>query len=83
MAQYFKHPFFAGLMHWLKQMEPKSYQQLQKTYTSSLEKLYQRDLERFFEDAYVRVSGSLPPVGASQDVTNVKKGEESDFFSDF
>jgi len=65
---------YAGLMHWLKQMEPKSYQQLQKTYTSSLEKLYQRDLERFFEDAYVRVSGSLPPVGASQDVTNVKKG---------
>merc|ERR1719445_2369125 len=65
---------YQGLMHWLKQMEPKSYQQLQKTYTSSLEKLYQRDLERFFEDAFVRVSGSLPAVGASQDVTNVKKG---------
>ena len=65
---------YAGLMHWLKQMEPKSYQLLQKTYTSSLEKLYQRDLERFFEDAFVRVSGSLPPVGASQDVTNVKRG---------
>ncbi len=26
-------------MHWLKQMEPKSYHQLQKTYTSSLGKL--------------------------------------------
>ena len=65
---------YAGLMHWLKQMEPKSYQHLQKTYTSSLEKLYQRDLERFFEDAFVRVSGSVPSVGASQDVTNVKKG---------
>ena len=65
---------YAGLMHWLKQLEPKSYQQLQKTYTSSLEKLYQRDLDRFFEDAYVRVSGSLPPVGASQEVTNVRKG---------
>ena len=65
---------YAGLMHWLKQMEPKNYQQLQKTYTSSLEKLYQRDLDRFFEDAFVRVSGSLPPVGASQDVTNVRRG---------
>ena len=65
---------YAGLMHWLKQMEPKNYQMLQKTYTSSLEKLYQRDLERFFEDAFVRVSGSVPSVGASQDVTNVKKG---------
>ena len=65
---------YQGLMHWLKQMEPKSYQQLQKTYTSSLEKLYQRDLERFFEDAFVRVSGALPSVGASQDVTNVKRG---------
>ncbi len=30
---------FADLMHWLKQMEPKSYHQLQKTYTSSLGKL--------------------------------------------
>ena len=65
---------YAGLMHWLKQMEPMSYKQLQKTYTSSLEKLYQRDLERFFEDAFVRVSGSLPSMGASQDVTNVKRG---------
>ena len=55
-------------------MEPKSYQQLQKTYTSSLEKLYQRDLDRFFEDAFIRVSGSSPPVGASQDMTNIKKG---------
>jgi len=65
---------YAELMHWLKQMEPKSYQQLQKTYTSSLEKLYQRDLDRFFDDGFVRVSGSGPPVGASQDVTNIKKG---------
>merc|ERR1719334_579857 len=65
---------YAGLMHWLKQMEPKSYQQLQKTYTSSLEKLYQRDLDRFFDEGFVRVSGSGPAVGASQDVSNMKKG---------
>ncbi len=31
---------FADLMHWLKQMEPKSYHQLQKTYTSSLGKYF-------------------------------------------
>ena len=59
---------YAGLVHWLKQMEPKSYQQLQRTYTASLEKLYQRDLDRFFEESYVRVSGAAPSIGASQDV---------------
>lgn len=68
---------YAELMHWLKQMEPKSYQQLQKTYTSSLEKLYTRDLERFFEDAFIRVSGSGPPAGVShQDVSQLKKGNK-------
>ena len=43
-------------MHWLKLMEPKSYNQLQKTYTSSLNKLYERDLARFLEEAYARYS---------------------------
>jgi len=59
---------YSRLMHWLKQVEPKSYQQLQTTYTASLEKLYQRDLDRFFEDAFVRVNGSGASVVASQDL---------------
>ena len=57
---------YSRLMHWLKQVEPKNYQQLQSTYTCSLEKLYQRDLDRFFEDAFVRVNGSGASVVASQ-----------------
>merc|ERR1712013_747701 len=59
---------YSRLMHWLKQVEPKNYQQLQSTYTCSLEKLYQRDLDRFFEDAFVRVNGSGASVVASQDL---------------
>ena len=57
---------YSKLMHWLKQVEPKNYQQLQSTYTCSLQKLYQRDLDRFFEDAFVRVNGSGASVVASQ-----------------
>merc|ERR1711910_257950 len=34
---------YSKLMHWLKQEEPKNYQQLQSTYTCSLQKLYQFD----------------------------------------
>ena len=35
---------YSDLMHWLKLMEPKSYNQLQKTYTTSLNNLYEKDL---------------------------------------
>ena len=63
-------------MHWLKQVEPKNYQQLQSTYTCSLEKLYQRDLDRFFEDAFVRVNGSGASVVASQVLKHISTNQD-------
>ena len=67
---------YSRLMHWLKQVEPKNYQQLQSTYTCSLEKLYQRDLDRFFEDAFVRVNGSGASVVASQVLKHISTNQD-------
>ena len=53
-------------MHWMKQLEPKTFSQLQKTYTTNLAKLYERDLSLFLSQAYERVGGVAPPPGASQ-----------------
>jgi len=66
---------YAGLMHWLKQLEPKSFSQLQNTYTSNLSKLYERDLCRFLEEAYIRVGGVGPPTGASQEISGKKSSK--------
>jgi len=63
---------YSQLMHWLKQLEPKSFFQLQETYTSNLSKLYERDLSRFLEDAYLRVGGVGPPLGAIPEVGGKK-----------
>jgi len=68
---------YAPLMHWLKQLEPKNYSTLQKLYTSSLSKLYERDLGRFIKDAYIRVCGSAPPPGTSQDLSSKKTSKLS------
>jgi len=68
---------YSELMHWLKIIEPKSYTQLQKTYTSSLNKLYERDLSRFLEEAYARVGTSGPAMGASQEIIGKKSQKTS------
>jgi len=63
---------YSNLLHWLKQLEPKSFSQLQKTYTTNLSKLYERDLSLFLSGAYERVGGAAPPPGASQDISSKK-----------
>uniref|UniRef100_A0A1L8DVX7 Putative exocyst protein sec3 n=1 Tax=Nyssomyia neivai TaxID=330878 RepID=A0A1L8DVX7_9DIPT len=42
---------FAELMHWLKAMDRKAYEQLAKVYTSSLNKVYDREIRHFFDQA--------------------------------
>ena len=72
---------YAELVHWLKSMDPSSFSQLQTTYRTSLCKLYEKDLRRFFESARFRVSGGKSPggfgsqmiVGSSVDLSSGKK----------
>lgn len=45
-------------MHWCKVMERKAYVALTKVYTSSLGKLYERDIKQFMEEAKNRVVAS-------------------------
>lgn len=49
---------YTSLMHWCKVMERKAYIALMKVYTSSMAKLYERDIKQFIEEAKHRVVGS-------------------------
>jgi exocyst complex component 1 len=40
---------YSDLMHWMKIMDRKSYDGLAKIYTSSLSKVYERDIRLFFD----------------------------------
>uniref|UniRef100_A0A1Y9HB66 Exocyst complex component Sec3 PIP2-binding N-terminal domain-containing protein n=1 Tax=Anopheles farauti TaxID=69004 RepID=A0A1Y9HB66_9DIPT len=42
---------FIELMHWMKIMDRKAYDALTKVYTTSLSKVYDRDIHTFFENA--------------------------------
>ncbi|CAO1376976.1 unnamed protein product [Diamesa hyperborea] len=42
---------YQELMHWMKCMDRKAYERLTKVYTSSLSKVYERDIRTFFEQA--------------------------------
>ena len=72
---------YAELVHWLKSMDPSNFSQLQSTYRTSLCKLYEKDIRRFFESARFRVSGGKSPggfgsqliVGSSADLSGGKK----------
>ncbi|GAB0097853.1 Exocyst complex component 1 [Sergentomyia squamirostris] len=46
---------YAELMHWLKAMDRKAYDQLAKVYTSSLNKVYDREIRHFFDQARQQV----------------------------
>uniref|UniRef100_A0A336LUA5 CSON004723 protein n=1 Tax=Culicoides sonorensis TaxID=179676 RepID=A0A336LUA5_CULSO len=45
---------YSELMHWMKNMDRKAYDALVKVYTSSLSKVYERDIRVFFEQACKR-----------------------------
>ncbi|XP_050053093.1 exocyst complex component 1 isoform X2 [Aphis gossypii] len=47
---------YTELMHWCKAMDRKSFMALNKVYTSSLSKLYERDIKLFLEDAKLRIN---------------------------
>nr|CAD7576460.1 unnamed protein product [Timema californicum] len=49
---------YSELMHWCKAMDRKAYTALAKVYTSSLGKLYERDIKQFFEQSRQQVSGA-------------------------
>lgn len=42
---------YQELMHWMKMMDTNAYEALSKVYTSSLSKVYERDIRQFFEQA--------------------------------
>lgn len=42
---------YQELMHWMKAMDPNAYDGLTKVYTSSLSKVYERDIRQFFDQA--------------------------------
>ena len=68
---------YAELVHWLKSMDPSNFTGLQSTYRTSMKKLYDKDLRRFFENARFRVSGGKSPglvAGSAQDLSGKKKG---------
>uniref|UniRef100_A0A8D9BVJ3 Exocyst complex component 1 n=1 Tax=Cacopsylla melanoneura TaxID=428564 RepID=A0A8D9BVJ3_9HEMI len=51
---------FAELMHWIKDMDTKAYNELKKVYVSTVGKLYERDIKLFLEDAKQTISGGAP-----------------------
>lgn len=42
---------YLELMHWMKMMDTHAYEALSKVYTSSLSKVYERDIRNFFDQA--------------------------------
>ncbi|XP_063242626.1 exocyst complex component 1 [Bacillus rossius redtenbacheri] len=68
---------YAELMRWCKAMDYKAYTALSRVYTSSLGKLYEREVRRFFELARQQVSGSrdrrVRTSGSNQDLAGKQK----------
>jgi hypothetical protein len=48
---------YAPLMHWLKATDHACYEKLLEVYTTSICKLYERDLRQFFDEARSKVIG--------------------------
>ena len=46
---------YAPLMHWLKATDRACYEKLLEVYTTSIGKLYERDLRQFFDEARAKV----------------------------
>ncbi|XKL61796.1 hypothetical protein PGB90_001629 [Kerria lacca] len=59
---------YTPLMHWCKLMERKAYTALKKVYTSSLGKLYERDIKQFMEEAKYRIVARIEREQWSQDI---------------
>ncbi|KAK3866865.1 hypothetical protein Pcinc_027628 [Petrolisthes cinctipes] len=62
---------YTPLMHWVRNLDHRAYQLLNKTYASSISKLYERDIRLFYEEARQRISGGRRlrgGGGSSQDI---------------
>ena len=46
---------YAPLMHWLQAMDRRCYDELLKVYTTSIGKLYERDMKQFFDEARTKI----------------------------
>ncbi|XP_065092557.1 exocyst complex component 1 [Ochlerotatus camptorhynchus] len=72
---------YAELMHWMKAMDRKAYDGLIKVYTSSLSKVYDRDIRLFFEAAKQSISGrrfgSREDLNSSSMSNKLKLGQQS------
>ncbi|XP_042208281.1 exocyst complex component 1-like [Homarus americanus] len=64
---------YTPLMHWIRALDHRAYQHLNKTYATSISKLYERDIRLFFEEARQRISGGrrLRGSGSSQDIASM------------
>ncbi|CAH0552972.1 unnamed protein product [Brassicogethes aeneus] len=58
---------YTELMHWMRVMDKKSYEQMKKVYTESLGKLYNRDLKNLFDSAREKI----PVVGVATTPTTL------------
>lgn len=54
---------YTKLMNWLKQMDGEAYASLLKTYTVSIQKIYEKNVKVLFEEARTRISGNAASVG--------------------
>lgn len=66
---------YGDLMHWTKAMDRKAYDGLAKVYTTSLSKVYEREIKNYFEQARVMVNGNRDEMTAS--VSNKSKNQNS------
>ncbi|CAL8084689.1 unnamed protein product [Orchesella dallaii] len=61
---------YTKLMGWLKVMDSEAYGSLLKTYTLSIQKIYEKNVRILFEEARTRISGSATTSGKLSGSTN-------------
>lgn len=80
---------YTDLMRWLARADPSRFQSLQQLYTTTMGKLYERELRLFFEQARDRLSGKTATLerrptwtasGSNQDLSAAEAAESRDRF---
>lgn len=68
---------YTDLMHWAKGMDRKTYDGLTKVYTTSLSKVYEREIRHFFEQARSMTSNQLADLDMTTSMTSKFKSPQS------
>lgn len=68
---------YGELMHWTKAMDRKSYDGLTKVYTTSMSKVYEREIRHFFEQARSMISNQLLDADMNTSMTSKFKSPQS------